>query len=216
MQYLIQIPQTPTTPPTPPTMPTSLSYEMMLYIVMCSLFSAPVLTKLIDALLSIYKDWGQSLEHASLQYKEMDTILKDARNSLNCQRVAVVRASNGGEIPKVTKPIYITVLGENYKDGSSELAMYWNARKADINHIRVLSSLFNSTYIVADGSDEWEHLLATYAQHDTKELIFVPIHHNRKEFFYLMVFYGEEVVDEQQVAIAKDFASVLATKVIKK
>ena len=60
---------------------------------------------------------------------------------LPCDRVMVVRVSNGGEIPSLGTPLYASVLYEVHTDHLPPVGDSWQLRRLDGSHVSMLSEL---------------------------------------------------------------------------
>lgn len=120
-------------------------------------------------------------------YREITSL----RDILGAARILVLRAENGGEIPRVGHDLHSTVVYETFHavDAVSER---WSQQKMDEEYVRLLARVIAEDQVVVH-TDKLKkgHLKDIYLSTGIGHAIVSTLRVSQKEFFYLSIAFTE-------------------------
>ncbi|MGL6340345.1 MAG: hypothetical protein ACRC80_14550 [Waterburya sp.] len=140
------------------------------------------------------------LTNHSNQLKYNQTIENIAKIYDNLQQIQVLtksdgvclcKVSNGGDIPKVNKPVFMTILYEIVDQPSFAVKHFWQQRPISKQMFDLIQNCFKGICCLDDkeGKDYAEVISAE----ELEEVVTVPIGNNPKEFYFLLIKYKNKI-----------------------
>lgn len=96
------------------------------------------------------------LKQDNIQY-----LIYELRLALNCDRVLFIKTSNGGDVPKMGEPLYITILDESYSDTVGPIKKDYQKFEVDSSYKRLMLELIDKKAILMSPEDMEDSVLKT-------------------------------------------------------
>jgi len=103
--------------------------------------SGGALTALIKGLFDVIKIRQSQKKLFPDAFKKMNEIyglMNKLKSEINCERVLIIKAKNGGGLPKPGTPLFVSVLYEVYDSDFVSSAEWWQSRQVDESYIGML------------------------------------------------------------------------------
>lgn len=119
---------------------------------------------IVAAYRRIYKFYKNNVSVARLhrvlvrKYTLFD-MMQEMLNYVGGNRLLLLRLENGGNVPEVTKPLYVTVIEETYNNPVSAIKSRWQHRLVDIPYIKMLVKMGRGSITVDTENLEDECIL---------------------------------------------------------
>lgn len=136
--------------------------------------------------------------------------IHDELNRLNTHlkssRILVIATHNGGGIPKIGEPLYMSVRYEVYDHPSEPVKADWQERLIDGPYSKMLNTIISEgKYSIAtEDLDDGSMLKKTYNYLNIKRNFVIPIERTNKNFYYMSVTWmdkNDPVSEEDEYAI---------------
>lgn len=169
-----------------------------------------VLTTISVKFIDLVKSWvdnrnvGQKIYSVFLKVGEIYDQIERLKADLDAARVMVVRTHNGGDIPKVTTPLFASVLYEVYDGDYEPIKEFWNNREVNHEFIEVLKKIYNFAYLLLDFADipPTSHIHGAFAHKEDSCCIATSLLADEKSFIYLVVIFRDcPETEEVQVRV---------------
>ena len=120
--------------------------------------------------------------------------LEIARKDLGCARAVVLKAENGGGIPKPGHQIYSSVLWESTDAKTPSIRKKWQKQPVDEEYTKILAQLYqNKSVQIYTKSMEESQLKNLYLATKIHQSQVFHIYHDEAKFIYLSLNYEEDV-----------------------
>lgn len=128
-------------------------------------------------------EFGKAIESISEAYELMNTILVESGAS----RVALLKTTNGGGIPRIGCTIYSSIVHEVFTGATSD-KYKWENQKVDKAYIDLISKVINNDSVEIDYSSMEQSLLKeVYRVSGVQKSIIFSVAQRPTEFLYLSI-----------------------------
>ena len=184
-----------------------------------------VVTPLFAVLGKILWDWWKRKKDEEKEQKEdkmglyikyldqMYVLLEDFREKLNCSRAVVMKAENGGGIPKEGHQIYSSVLWETTDNNTESIRERWKRQPIDKEYAKVLKDLYVNEYVILETNKMnksilKDHYISSNIEMSEKQKIYI----DDSKFIYLGLNYVKGREYDTKDSKHKDNLRVLVAK----
>lgn len=135
----------------------------------------------------------QMLQNISSIYNEMSRLMRDTPAC----RAVLIKASNGGGIPKIGSPFYVSTVLETTDKETPSVMERWSQRLVDESYIRIIIQLLaNGTHIIRTKELPDCSLKDTYLSDDIDTSYIIKLHLTEKSLWYLSLNFKEGMYED--------------------
>ncbi len=131
--------------------------------------------------------YNQTIENIAKIYDNLQQIQVLTKSDGVC----LCKVSNGGDIPKVTKPLFFTILYEIVEQPTFAVKHFWQQRPISKQIFNLVQDCFNGICCLDDSQQK--DCAEIVAAEDLEALVTVPIGNNSKEFYFLLIKYKNKI-----------------------
>lgn len=129
--------------------------------------------------------------------KDIYHYLEIARKDLGCVRALILKAENGGGVPKPGHQIYSSILWESTDSKTPSIRKSWQRQPVDEEYTKMLADLYqNKSVHILTKQMQDSQLKNVYLSSDIVESQIYHIYHDEGKFVYLSLNYNEDIDTE--------------------
>lgn len=120
------------------------------------------------------------------------SIIEKLRRDLKAKRVAILKAENGGGIPKIDSHLYSSILYETVADTEEKVKATWQKQKVDKAYVELLMDVYQKGEVTLCEEELPTSILKdVYNAYGTNCAVVLPLSTAYNKFMYLTVHFDD-------------------------